>query len=73
MKTMSSNLFQNFNAIPSPATWDCVGKSLKKKTKSSNLRLCRKISYNENQVPSNLSLYKKISKNENKVQQLEIV
>ena len=53
------------------------------KTKSSNLRLCRKISKNKNQVQrldlkilrrpqsGNLSLYKKISKNENQVQRLD--
>ena len=54
------------------------------KTKFSNLRLCRKISKNENQVQrldlkilrrpqsGNLSLYKKISKNENQVQRLDL-
>ena len=50
MKTKSSNLIQIFYAVPSPATWDCVGKSLKIKTKSSNLSLSKKISKNENQV-----------------------
>ena len=73
MKTKSSNLIQNFYAVPSPATWDCVGKSLKIKTKSSNLSLYKKISKNENQVQqldsnflrspksSNLRLCRKIS------------
>ena len=66
MKTISSNLIQIFIVIPSPATCDCVGKSLKMKTKFSGLIK------NFTQTPvRQFEVYKKISKNENQVQQLD--